>query len=108
MSGAMSGVRTENICGTILATRRRVNVLDWVRVGLYSLRFHKGAFPKREAHMEPLMSIRDAQDYLRVSRSTVYRFLKRHHLRPVYVLGCVRFRRADIEAALESQRGYLR
>jgi len=108
MSGAMSGVRTKNICGSILATRRRSPVLDRVRVGQYNQRPHRGAFPKREAHMEPLMSIRDAQDYLRVSRSTVYRFLKRHHLKPVHVLGCVRLRRADIEAALESQRGYVR
>ena len=53
--------------------------------------------------MRPLLSIRETQDYFRISRSSVYRLINRRELVVVYVLGSPRITAASIEAFITRQ-----
>ena len=108
MSGAMSGARPQEIGRTFFTTRRWTEVLDLADVRLYSSRRHPEAFPSKEALMDHLMSLDELQHMLGVSRSTARRWTKRHKVKPVYVLGCVRFWHSEVLAVLEVTRGVLR
>jgi excisionase family DNA binding protein len=55
-----------------------------------------------------LLTVDELAEYLRVDRSTVYRFIRDGELPYVTVGTRVRFRRIDIEMYLERQAGTLR
>ena len=88
-----------------IATRRQDLRPTKLSAGLYGSRPRRRALNLRELHVEKLCSITDLQSVLSVSRSTVYRFIDRHHIPVVYVLGAPRIRESDIEHALESANG---
>jgi excisionase family DNA binding protein len=88
-----------------LATRRQAFRPTRNSTGLYGSRPRRRALNHRELHVEKLCSITDLQSALSVSRSTVYRFIDRHHIPVVYVLGAPRIRESDVEHALESANG---
>ena len=80
-----------------------------LRRGGYPTIFSKGLYrdgPERRAHesrkslVEQLLSVKDIQGRLRVSRSTALRFVQSKAISPVYVLGCVRFIEAEVLDAL--------
>jgi predicted DNA-binding transcriptional regulator AlpA len=53
--------------------------------------------------MRHLLSIRETQEYFRVSRSSVYRLINRRELVVVYVLGSPRITAASIESFITRQ-----
>lgn len=53
--------------------------------------------------MRPLLSIRETQEYFRISRSSVYRLISRRELVVVYVLGSPRITAASIESFISGQ-----
>jgi hypothetical protein len=108
MSGAMSGASLRGLVETIFSTRGEAQVLDLVRSRLYSARPHPVAHIAKEAEMDHLMSFKDLQVMLGTSSSTARRWAKRHDVKPVYVLGCVRFWHSEVMTALQTQRGVLR
>lgn len=88
-----------------IATRRRHLRPTKLSAALYRSRPRRRALDYRELYVDKLCSIADLQNVLSVSRSTVYRFIDRHHIPVVYVLGAPRIRESDIEHALESANG---
>jgi predicted DNA-binding transcriptional regulator AlpA len=53
--------------------------------------------------MRPLLSIRETQEYFRISRSSVYRLINRRELVVVYVLGSPRITAASVESFITRQ-----
>lgn len=92
MSGAMS-------VGNF-PTLRRGGYPTIFSKGLYGCGPERRAHESRESFVEQLLSVKDIQGRLRVSRSTALRFLQSREISPVYVLGCVRFKEADVLNAL--------
>ena len=88
-----------------LATRRQPLRPTINSTALYGSRPHRRALNHRESYVERLCSITDLQSVLSVSRSTVYRFIDRHHIPVVYVMGAPRIRESDLKQALESANG---
>ena len=88
-----------------IATRRQALRPTRNSTGLYDPRPRRRALNHRELHVEKLCRITDLQSALSVSRSTVYRFIDRHHIPVVYVMGAPRIRESDIKQALESAIG---
>lgn len=108
MSGAMSGASASVNTSVIFTTRRAGEMLDFIGERLYSLPPLPEGLRSKEAQMDHLMSLDELQLMLGVSRSTARRWTKRHKVRPVYVLGCVRFWHSEVLAVLEVSRGVLR
>lgn len=108
MSGAMSGALGCESTPSFFATRRKSKVLDLVGKRLYGTPLFPEVVTTKEAHMDHLMSLNDLQRMLGVSRSTARRWTKRHSIKPVYVMGCVRFWHSEVEAVLSTLRGVLR
>jgi hypothetical protein len=108
MSGAMSGALGCESAPSFFATRRKSKVLDLVGKRLYGTPPFPEVVTTKEAHMDHLMSLNDLQRMLGVSQSTARRWTKRHRIKPVYVMGCVRFWHSEVEAVLSAQRGVLR
>jgi PTS system nitrogen regulatory IIA component len=52
-------------------------------------------------HYETLMTIEDLADYLKVTRRTIYEWLKQHKIPAVKLVGQWRFRKDKIDAWLE-------
>lgn len=108
MSGAMSGQLGCKNTPSIFATRRKSKVLDLVGKRLYRTPPFPEVLTTKEAQMDHLMSLNDLQRMLGVSQSTARRWTKRHSVKPVYVMGCVRFWHSEVKAVLSAQRGVLR
>ena len=68
--------------------------------GLYVSGPERRAHESRKSLVEQLLSVKEIQGHLRVSRSTALRFLESKAISPVYVLGSVRFKEADVLNAL--------
>ena len=81
-------------------TRRCVKRPTLFFTGLYSRGPERRAHESRKSLVEQLLSVKDIQSRLRVSRSTALRFVQSAPISPVYVLGCVRFRETDVLSAL--------
>lgn len=92
MSGAMS---VENF-----PTLRRGEYPTFFSKGLYTDGSERRAHESRESLVEQLLSVKDIQGRLRVSRSTALRFVQSKAISPVYVLGSLRFKEADVLNAL--------
>lgn len=88
-----------------LETRRQAFRPTINSATLYGSRPRRRALNHREQYVEKLCSITDLQSVLSVSRSTVYRFINRHQIPVIYVLGAPRIRAIDVENALFSKRG---
>lgn len=84
-----------------IPTRRRVFNPTLFSRGLYSPRPRKSDGAGRKL-MDQLLSLKDIQSRLSISRSTAYRFLRAHHIPVIYVLGSPRVRTTDIERVLTS------
>lgn len=108
MSGAMSGQLGCKNTPSIFATRRKSKVLDLVGKRLSGTPPFPEVLTTKEAQMDHLMSLNDLQRMLGVSQSTARRWTKRHSIKPVYVMGCVRFWHSEVKAVLSAQRGVLR
>lgn len=85
-----------------------MKILVHTGLRIFYARLQTAAFFLKEALMDRLMSLDELQHMLGVSRSTARRWTKRHKLKPVYVLGCVRFWHSEVLAVLEVSRGVLR
>jgi len=55
--------------------------------------------------MDQLLRIGDLQESLAVSRSTTYRFLRKHNIPIIYVLGAPRIRAVDVARAMSRTTG---
>lgn len=85
-----------------------MKILVHTGLRIFYARLQTVAFFLKEALMDRLMSLDELQHMLGVSRSTARRWTERHKLKPVYVLGCVRFWHSEVLAVLEVSRGVLR
>ena len=85
-----------------IPTRPRVGRPTLFFAGLYSSRPPKGDGCDGRKLMDQLLSLKDIQSRLSISRSTAYRFIRAHHIPVIYVLGSPRVRAADIDRALTS------
>lgn len=52
--------------------------------------------------MEPLLTMEDAANILKVTRSTIYRYINQGMLQPVKMGGRTMFKQKDLEAFIES------
>lgn len=111
MSGEMSGANWF-LCvektPSNFATRRIREELDLCGVRLYSPRRQPVACPPKEADMDRLISFKELQEILGVSKSTARRWTKRHKVNPIGIMGCIRFWHSEVIAAIETQRGVIR
>jgi hypothetical protein len=108
MSGAMSGQLGCENTPSFFATRRKSKVLDLVGKRLYGAPPFPEVLTTKESQMDHLMSLNDLKQMLGVSQSTARRWTKRYCIKPVYVMGCVRFWHSEVQAVLSAQRGVLR
>jgi excisionase family DNA binding protein len=63
----------------------------------------KGAEPMYRPELEPLMTFREARDFLRVSSSTLRRYLRERTIPFMRLRWAYRFRRSDLIAWMEAE-----
>jgi excisionase family DNA binding protein len=54
--------------------------------------------------MDKLYTLKDAMDYLKVSRTTLYRIMKQQGLMPIKVGGSIRFTEKELQRFIDALR----
>lgn len=85
-------------------SRRVVGTCAAIRIYISSRPRQRGAGYGSKL-IDQLLRIGDLQESLAVSRSTTYRFLRRHNIPIIYVLGAPRIRATDVAKALSRSEG---